>query len=198
MNIAIIGGDSRIVELSSILLKKKITANKDFNISYYGMENCKTIIDSKDSESLETLLENSNVVITSIPLTKDGVLINAPYSKNEIYVKDVLKELKNKKVFTGNVTKEISDYLKEKNGCEVIDILKNEELAILNSIPTAEGAIKIAIEKSNITINGSKCLIMGYGRIGKILANMLSGFGADIYCEARKEQDLAMIKTYRF
>ena len=76
--------------------------------------------------------------------------------------------------------------------------MKCEELTVKNAIPTAEGAIQIAMEKSQITIHDSKCLVLGFGRIGKILAKMLNGFGAEVYCEARKQQDLAWIKTYGY
>jgi dipicolinate synthase subunit A len=44
------------------------------------------------------------------------------------------------------------------------------------------------------TINSSKCLITGYGRIGEILAQMLKGLGADVYVSARRKESLAWIK----
>ena len=65
----------------------------------------------------------------------------------------------------------------------------------MNAIATSEGAIKKAIEMTDFTLNNSNILILGYGRIGKILANNLSGFGAKIYCEARKKKDIALIKS---
>jgi dipicolinate synthase subunit A len=39
---------------------------------------------------------------------------------------------------------------------------------------------------------------MGFGRIGKVLAKMLSGLGAEVYCEARRDDDLAWIKVYGY
>jgi dipicolinate synthase subunit A len=39
---------------------------------------------------------------------------------------------------------------------------------------------------------------MGFGRIGKVLANMLDGIGAKVYCEARKDEDIAWIKAYGY
>jgi dipicolinate synthase subunit A len=69
-------------------------------------------------------------------------------------------------------------------------------MAILNAIPTAEGAIQIAMEELPITLHNSNVLILGYGRIGKILAKMLHGIGANVYVEARKYADIAWIKSY--
>ena len=69
---------------------------------------------------------------------------------------------------------------------------------VLNAISTAEGAIQIAMEETIRTIHGSNVLIMGFGRIGKILAKELQGLGANVYCEARKNEDLAWIKAYGY
>ena len=77
----------------------------------------------------------------------------------------------------------------------IIDIMKCEELAVLNSISTAEGAIQIAMEETNHTLHDSNILILGFGRIGKVLAKMLNAIGANVYCEARKNEDLAWIKN---
>lgn len=43
------------------------------------------------------------------------------------------------------------------------------------------------------TIHGSKCLVIGNGRIGKILSRMLSCMGADVAVSARKQEDFALI-----
>ena len=63
---------------------------------------------------------------------------------------------------------------------------------------SAEGAIQVAMEQSLKTIHGSNSLVMGFGRIGKILSKMLNGIGAKVYCEARKSTDLAWIEAYGF
>lgn len=67
-----------------------------------------------------------------------------------------------------------------------------------NAIPTAEGAIEIAISETPVTIHGSKCLVLGYGKIGKILTKDLYGMGAITYAAARKYADLAMIEGHGY
>ena len=64
--------------------------------------------------------------------------------------------------------------LAKKYNVKVIDLLKREELAVLNTISTAEGTIQIAMEETMRTIHGSSVLVMGFGRIGKILCKMLA------------------------
>lgn len=79
---------------------------------------------------------------------------------------------------------------------EIIDIMKREELAVLNTISTAEGTIEIAISNTNKILHGSNVLILGFGRIGKVLARKLAGLAVKVTCAARKEADLAWIKAY--
>ena len=81
---------------------------------------------------------------------------------------------------------------------QIIDIMKREELAVLNTIATAEGAIQIAIENTNKILHGSKVLILGFGRVGKVLAHKLRGLSADVTCSARKNEDFAWIRTYGY
>lgn len=190
MNIGIIGGDSRTVQLIKLLEKDE---NK---IILYGLENCEQLKNYSHVNSVEDVFSNSDTIITSIPLSKDGKLVNTVFTDRKILVQDIFEKSKNKKIITGNITDEIQKNIKNKN--EIIDILKKEELTVLNSIPTAEGAIQIAMEKSLKTIHNSKCLVLGFGRIGKILSKMLLGIGAKVYCEARKESDIAWIQAYGY
>ena len=78
-------------------------------------------------------------------------------------------------------------------GIPYFDILKEESFSVLNAIPTAEGAIQRAMEKTDITLHGANVLVLGYGRIGKSLSRMLKGIGAKVTVEARKQEDLAWI-----
>lgn len=192
MNICVIGGDSRIVELV------KICENSGDKLYLYGLEKCEELQQIDTKGSLVEMVQNSDFVVTSIPLSKDGKIINAPFSNKTISVEEVFETARNKKIITGNVTSEINKYIKLDNNNEIIDILTFEELAIQNAIPTAEGAIQMAMEKSKITLHNSNCLVLGFGRIGKVLAKMLSGIGAHVYCEARKQQDIAWINAYQY
>ena len=54
------------------------------------------------------------------------------------------------------------------------------------------------MENTQKTIHGSNVLIMGFGRVGKVLAKMLDGIGAKVSCEARKNSDIAWIKAYGY
>ena len=186
MNITMIGGDLRIVRLAELYSKE---GNKVYT---YGLEeyfnknkNNNVIICSNEKEAVD----KSEIIVSGVPISKDGIHISAPYSKKEINLDDVKKLLNNKVLVAGNIPTEFYN-----ESIKNIDLLKIEELTILNAIPTAEGTIKIIIEQMEQTIHESKILICGYGRIGKILCKRLSSFGANIYCAARRDSDLAWIR----
>ena len=78
---------------------------------------------------------------------------------------------------------------------DVCDYAAWESLAIENAVPTAEGAIQIAMEQLPKTIQGSRFLVIGAGRIGMCLARKLTALGADVVVSARKEADFARIRA---
>lgn len=184
-NVTIIGGDLRIVKLSHML------ANEN-NIYTYGLEKTEEYKNITKCESIKEAISKGDFVISAIPLSKDNEKVTAPFSNNNIFLTEVLSNLGNKLFFSGKINSNIF------SSVQYIDLLEREELAVFNSISTAEGAIQIAMEETDITIHGSKVLILGFGRIGKILAKMLVGIGADVYCEARKYKDIAWIKSYSY
>ncbi|HBQ28343.1 dipicolinate synthase [Peptococcaceae bacterium SCADC1_2_3] len=79
-------------------------------------------------------------------------------------------------------------YLKEiavHAGLELIEIMNLDETAILNSIPSAEGAIQMVMERLPITIHDSRALVLGFGRTGITLVRMLAAIGAHVTVIAR-------------
>lgn len=188
--LSIIGGDLRLVYLAKLFAKDKN------NIVYtYAQEESyfeeKNIIITKN---LEESIEKSEVVIGPIPFTKDKKNLNTPFSKNIISINNLFENLSNKTLIAGNIPQE---YLNYKN-IKIIDIMKNEELTILNTIATAEGAIEQIILNTNTTIQGSNILILGFGRVAKTLALKLKLLDAKITCAARRIKSMAWIETYGF
>lgn len=85
-------------------------------------------------------------------------------------------------------------YLKSqalKYGLKLLETAELDEIAIYNSIPTAEGAIEVAMRHTPFTLHGSQVLVCGFGRVGVTLARMLKGIGARVYVLARKGADRA-------
>lgn len=78
-------------------------------------------------------------------------------------------------------------------GIEIINYFEREELAVLNAVPTAEGALAIAINELPVMINGLDVLVTGYGRIGRLTARYFAALGAEVRVSARKKADIARI-----
>lgn len=95
----------------------------------------------------------------------------------------------------GSIKKE---WLENNKKTKLIDFMKIEQLAILNAVSTAEGAIETIISNTNTILQGSKVLILGFGRIGKVLSKKLEALSAQITVSARKKEDLAWIQAYGY
>ena len=76
----------------------------------------------------------------------------------------------------------------------LVKLMELDEVAILNSIPTAEGAIALAMQHTTITIHGANTLVLGFGRCGKTLARTLDALGARVTEAARRPADLARVR----
>lgn len=79
----------------------------------------------------------------------------------------------------------------ERAGIRVIEYAEEDEIAILNSIPTAEGAIQLAMQELPITVHGSRSYVLGFGRCAVTLARMLQAIGALTTVYARRPSHLA-------
>ena len=192
MKFAIIGGDLRIVKLADMLAKD------ENEIYVYGLEKAEDIKNNTNiiqCNSIKKAIQDVEIVIGPIPFSSNGNTINAPFSEKEITVREMMHAINAKVLIAGGISPEVYNLANDEY-VEIIDIMKREELAVLNTIATAEGTIQIAIENTNKILHGSKVLILGFGRIGKVLARKLSGLSAKVTCAARKDEDLAWIQAY--
>lgn len=71
------------------------------------------------------------------------------------------------------------------------DYFDSEELQQKNAQPTAEGALMILMEQLPRVIRGSKIAVIGYGRVGQALAQLLVAVGAEVTVAARRREVLA-------
>lgn len=188
----VVGGDLRSIKLANLLVAQ---GNK---VNIYGFTNADFETGIEESNDLEQAINESDVVIGPIPCSNDNETINTPFHNGKIYINDVFKKMsKNQLFIAGRISEKIA-HMAQVYNVYVMDLLEREEMAILNAIPTAEGAIQIAMEEMPITLHGSNVLILGYGRIGKVLAKMLDGLGSNVYVEARKYSDIAWIRSYSY
>lgn len=74
-----------------------------------------------------------------------------------------------------------------------IDLLSDPIYLAENAAITAHCALKVAMNRLNITFRDCPVLVVGWGRIGKCLAALLQALGARVSVSVRKEADRAML-----
>lgn len=75
------------------------------------------------------------------------------------------------------------------------DFLNDAYYLAKNAAITADCALRIAAPLMSATFSDSPALILGWGRIGKCLAQLLRNLGCPVTIAARKEQDQALIRA---
>lgn len=193
LKFAVIGGDERFIYLAESLAKSH------FEVSVYGFSLSDT--DFKYAVKCPTLsdaLMGVDCVILPLPYTKDGVSIRSPYSKHKIAIGDVFSHVtKNTLILAGKCDKNI-EALSASHKCELIDYIRCEDIAILNTVPTAEGAIEVALQNTVYTLHDSNVAVCGFGRVGSILCHKLSAMGAHVTVGARRSEVLCLAKAYGY
>lgn len=185
--VSVIGGDLRQLTLADELRKD------GYDVAVFGFTD--KINYDYNTTDIDAVLD-SEIVILPVPVSFDGVYINTPYSDTKLTVSELCEKLNPVSlVFGGCISNTLSQTLTKK-GIKHRDYMLRDELAIKNAVPTAEGAIEIAISETPITLHNSNCLVLGYGKVGKILAKSLDALGAKTYVSARKYADLALIEGH--
>jgi dipicolinate synthase subunit A len=147
---------------------------------------------------LNKALEFADVIILPLPCSLDNKTINMPMSGKRLLISELFEQIQNSQiVVAGHVSSAITGIAQQYN-VYMLDYYDREELKVLNAIPTVEGALKIAMEETVFTIHGSRCMVTGYGRIGKLLCHTLKSLGAVVTASARTQSDLAWIKTFGY
>lgn len=185
----IVGGDLRNIKLADLL------AADGNEVNVYGFKNAGFDVNIRESEDLKTAIDDSNIIIGPLPCSNDNESLTAPFHPEKVHMNEVFKSIgKNQLFIAGRISEKVA-HMAQAYNVYAIDILEREEMAVLNAIPTAEGAIQIAMEEMPITLHSCKALVLGYGRVGRMLAKSLAGLNAEVYVEARKYSDIAWIKS---
>nr|WP_304007557.1 dipicolinate synthase subunit DpsA [Ruminococcus bromii] len=184
----IIGGDKR-----QLFLAKSIS-DSCYDVLLGGFDS----LESYGSLSLcnvKKAISESDALIFPLPSIRTDGSLNTPFSNENILLDgDDIEIILKKPVFTTMKSRFLNAYPRLSDG-EIFDYGARDDFAILNALPTAEGAIECAMREYEGTISDSKCLVTGFGRIGKILAHKLVLLGANVTVSARKPSDLAYVKA---
>lgn len=187
--LAVVGGDLRQGSLARLLREDghKVSV---FALERQEFENGIEIIHDP-----RTAFACAGAVILPMPVLQDEKHLNAPLSNAPHRIETILDCIPSGTlVLGGSVTNSVQERASRAQ-LQIKDYLTREELAIRNAVPTAEGAIQIAMEELPITIHRAKALVIGNGRIGKLLSQKLACLGADVTVSARSNADFARIEA---
>ena len=183
---AVLGGDMRQVHLAELL------AEDGHQVVTWGLEKGNGIRPVPLQRALEC-----PVVILPLPVMRGG-LLNLPLTDTVLEGEKLWPLLRFDQLLFGGQVEELSARLMSDWGLQLLDYYRREELQVTNALLTAEGAVQYAFEATATALSGSRCLVIGYGRIGKLLAHRLRGMCAGVSVSARRFSDLAWIRAYGY
>jgi len=194
IKIGIIGGDRRSLVCAENLTKSYECAVWGLDASLDGTE--KHLINSVKCTDWESAVKCSDAVILPLPVSRDGVHLACPLSGSqaEVRLEDIMRALKPASIILGGKIPPAIKRLASELGITCYDYYDSEEVQIKNSVPTAEGAISACITNLPITIHGMRASVIGYGRVGRTLAQKLVLLGASVFAVARSVRDLSWAK----
>ena len=193
IKIGVIGGDLRQLVAADEL------AAEGYEAAVYGFdEYAGSFGMTTRCLSFEDAIRKADFVVLPLPYSLDKIHLNTPLSQCEIHLEDIFGFINENQVVVGGRFDSTAANLSSKKNLNLIDYYNREDLAVLNAMITAEGAINIAMQELAITLSNSKALVMGYGRIGKVLAHKLYGLHTDVYVTARKYEDFAWIEAFGY
>ena len=167
------GNDNRQKYLGNMLTEYGFTVinvpeARDRNKDSLALEQCDDIYGSPGSE----------ILLLPVAVSKETLAGIIPFIHPETYI------------IGGMLPDYLIDICSSANAM-FLDYMKIPGIAIQNAVATAEGAICEAIKASSINIQSSKCLVIGYGRCGTVIADKLNCLKADVSVLTIESADIA-------
>lgn len=185
---AILGGDKRMLFLAQAL------CDDGCRVILAGFDNLKSL-GAPVIADVTSALTYADAVIFPVPCLRSDGSLNTVFADGTVYLSDDEQRLLTQKpVYTSMQERLLRAYPALSAG-RIYDYSARGDFAVLNAVPTAEGAIERAMLAYEGTIAGSRSLVVGYGRIGKVLARLLKALGSEVTVTARNSTDLAFVKA---
>lgn len=174
MRFAVIGGDLRMLYAAQALVSGGDT------VRVVGFEKAESIGELRSLPLADALADADVIVLPVRPLI--GEKLNAPFADEEIVMTLLGEMIGDRPVFSG-CAQAVRPYVRGR----IYDYTAREAFSIRNAVLTAEAAVGLVIRESRDSVYGTRALVLGYGRIGRILSRYLRDLGADVTAAARSE-----------
>lgn len=187
VKLGIIGGDRRELAVADILVAR-------------GAEVKAVCLPWPDDVSwvtnrLEDVVEWANVVLTPVGGTDEFgqvsyTIVNGTQPPPRL-TDAILRRIAPGTVLCIGIARPFLRDAARRYGLRLNEFRERDDFAIRNAVPTAEGALQLAMEDSAVTIFGSDAVVVGYGRAGSALGDRLHLLGARVTVVARSSADRA-------
>ena len=192
LNFWVVGGDMRQLRLAQLLSQDGHT------VHVYALDAGGELLSGLVPEDHLGGLARADCVVLPLTVSLGDGLLNAPLSVAEHPLAPILDRLSPRQFLCGGRVDPDTRALAQARGLTIHDYFAREELAVANAVPTAEGAVQLAMEHLPITIHGSRVLVLGFGRVGRITAQRFGALGARVSVAARKFDQLAWAQAMGF
>lgn len=188
-HIVVFGGDARQLEI----IRKMLIL--DAKITLLGFEQ---LDDGFIGATKKTVGETDWPTVDAIILPVAGTHLDGKVDSifsdhmSKLTVEQLKKTPEHCVVFSGISNSYLDNCMRVANR-KLIKLMDRDDIAIYNSIPTAEGTIMMAIQHMDSTIHRSKVAVLGLGRVGMSVARAFSALGADVSVVVRKAEHLARV-----
>ncbi|MFW5976472.1 MAG: dipicolinate synthase subunit DpsA [Bacillota bacterium] len=195
IEVAVIGGDKR----EKVLVEK---LSKYYNMRILGQSeemNIETYNDCIISSDIKKIIVGADVVIAPMSGTDEQGYLKSTFIDKKVKLDMDFFNMINKNALflIGTAVAGVKNILVTKN-IDFIELAKLDDLAILNAIPTAEGAIKVAIDETDITLHSNNILIMGLGKVGLSVGWRLQNLGCNVFSVTRSKKAISRGKDLGF
>ena len=127
------------------------------------------------------LLDSCARILLPMPISWDGETLNAPFARRAVPL-GTLRFSPETRAF-GGLLGTLPTRFPALQAVE--EYAHFEDLLTGNAALTAEGALAAAIRETPGSLAGARCLVLGFGRIGRALCGLLPALHAQVDCFAR-------------
>ena len=187
MRFAVIGGDKRTEHLAAQLLRD------GHRLRSFALERAALPPEISRESCLQSCVYGADVVLLPVP-AECGPLLNAPLAEAPLPLEELWAALWPGQLVIGGRFGEESGVRALAGKLALADLLRRPTFVTGNAALTAEAAAGILLSQER-AVQNSRCLILGFGRIGTLLAAKLRGLGASVTVAARRETDRALAQA---
>ena len=191
--VALLGGDARQIGAAITL------AGLGYHVCVWGVGGERDYPPSvRFCPQWKEAIDSADALLLPLPVSKDEIHLHTPCAQGgeELRLDVLFDHARGKLVLGGRFT---DTQLKRAatQGIRCIDYFDCEILQLKNALPTAEGAIEIAMRELPVTVDGVHAAVIGYGRIGALLSQKLLSLGAHVTVYARRQESLTLAELHQ-